>query len=133
MRDRHYYGCCACIGAAGLGLVPKMQLLTMDDGFAVGLYINGSVRSKTPTEQEIVFRFHTEYPKYGKTEIQIGLEAPERFKIKLRNPSWSKKTLLAVNGKPLNVRSDCMVYPEESGKLVCEITWADGSTDMLVK
>jgi hypothetical protein len=26
-----------------------------------------------------------------------------------------------------------MVYPEESGKLVCEITWADGSTDMLVK
>jgi len=24
MSDNHYYGCCACIGAAGIGLVPKM-------------------------------------------------------------------------------------------------------------
>jgi len=25
MSDLHYYGCCACIGSAGIGLVPKMQ------------------------------------------------------------------------------------------------------------
>ena len=103
MRDRHYYGCCACIGAAGLGLVPKMQLLTMADGFAVGLYINGKVGSKTPKKQTITFDFETEYPKHGKVNIRLGIPTPETFKTKLRNPSWSKTTSLSVNGEPLNV------------------------------
>ena len=48
MSDNHYYGCCACIGAAGIGLVPKMQLMSTEDGFAVNLYVNGSVKSYTP-------------------------------------------------------------------------------------
>ena len=41
MPDMHYYGCCACIGSAGIGLVPKMHLLTKKDGFVVNLFIDG--------------------------------------------------------------------------------------------
>ena len=105
MRDGHYYGCCACIGSAGLGLVPKMQLLTMDDGFAVGLYIKGKVGSKTPKGQPIALDFDTEYPKYGQVNIKLVIHTPETFKIKLRNPAWSKKTSLTVNGVDGKVRS----------------------------
>ena len=39
----------------------------------------------------------------------------------------------SLNGNPLAVKSDGMIYPGKSGKLVCIISWVDGSCDMLVK
>lgn len=103
MSDNHYYGCCACIGSAGLGLVPKMQLLSTKEGFAINLYIAGEVQSQTPTGENINFKFDTEYPKCGKVEIKISIKNPESFKILIRNPHWSKTTKLAVNGKNTEV------------------------------
>ncbi len=97
MSDKHYYGCCACIGAAGMGLFPKMQLMTREDGFAINLFVDGTVKSCTESGQDIVFKFDTAYPKYGKVDIEIGLEKPETFKVFIRNPHWSKNT--AVDGK----------------------------------
>ncbi len=99
MSDKHYYGCCACIGSAGLGLVPKMQLLTTEGGLAINLYINGSVTSRTPSGREILFRFDTAYPEHGSVDIRIESQAPETFKILLRNPAWSKNTEISVNGR----------------------------------
>ena len=119
MSDRHYYGCCACIGSAGLGLVPKMQILSMKEGFAINLYVNGTVVSRTPMGRKITFDFATAYPKHGKTEIRIGLEVSESFKIKVRNPYWSQKTALEVNGKSLNVNE---------GYTEIEREWKDGDT-----
>lgn len=98
MSDNHYYGCCACIGSAGIGLVPKMQLLTTEDGFALNLFINGEITSKTPQDNDIRFVIKTEYPKEGKIEIEVNAETPESFKLDLRNPYWSKKTSVTVNG-----------------------------------
>lgn len=37
IQDDHCYGCCACIGAAGNGLVPKLHLVTAKDDFAMKL------------------------------------------------------------------------------------------------
>ncbi len=104
MSDRHYYGCCACIGSAGIGLLPKMQLMSRRDGFAVNLYLNGTVASYTPNGQKVTFRFDTEYPKAGSVDIQIELSTPETFQILLRNPSWSKTTTLLVNGEEVAVK-----------------------------
>lgn len=101
MSDNHYYGCCACIGSAGIGLVPKMQLMSKDDGFAVNLYINGSVKCYSPKGQQVVFGFNTEYPKSGKVEIEIGIDVPENFEILIRNPHWSKNTVVFVNNEPV--------------------------------
>jgi hypothetical protein len=42
------------------------------------------------------FDFDTEYPKHEKIAIRIGLQTSERFKIKIRNPYWSKKTKISV-------------------------------------
>lgn len=87
VSDNHYYGCCACIGAAGIGLVPKMQLMSANDGFAVNLYINGSVKSHTPSGKEVSFDFNTEYTRSGKVEIKINIDKAETFKLLLRNPA----------------------------------------------
>ena len=63
MSDNHYYGCCACIGSAGIGLVPKLHLLSTEKGFAMNLYIHGTVISRTPCGTVVKFITETEYPK----------------------------------------------------------------------
>ena len=123
MSDLHYYGCCACIGSAGLGLVPKMQLMAMEDGFAVNLYINGKVRSKTPTGQPVTLAFDTAYPRHGRIDLKIELKTPEVFTLKLRNPRWSKKTELTVNEED---------FPVSKGYIGIEREWKDGDTLSLV-
>ncbi len=103
MSDNHYYGCCACIGAAGIGLVPKIQLLTTKKGFSLNLFINGMVTSKTPGNHDISFCIKTDYPKTGKVEIKIKTKVCESFEVLIRNPYWSKKTFVSVNNTAIDV------------------------------
>ena len=100
MSDGHYYGCCACIGAAGIGLVPKLQLLTTENGFAMNLYIAGEVESVTPSGKRVVFNTQTDYPVSG--EITITIDADDEFEFLLRNPQWSKATKVTVAGEEIN-------------------------------
>ncbi len=105
MPDYNYYGCCACIGAAGIGLVPKMHLLTTSDGFVMNLFIDGCV--ETPTEKnKIKFITKTDYPKRGHISITLILEEDERFSLKIRNPYWSKATEISVNSEIINPNED---------------------------
>lgn len=117
MSDNHYYGCCACIGAVGLGLVPKMQLLTTEEGFSINLYVNGEVKSKTPAGNDIKFKFDTEFPKCGKVDIVIGIEKAENLRVLIRNPYWSKATNIMVNGNEININE---------GYIEISRTWSDG-------
>jgi len=103
MSDNHYYGCCACIGSAGNGMIPKMALLTAKDGFLMNLYINGESESKTPENNKITFVTETSYPVYGDVKITLKLEKSENFKLSFRNPAWSKSTKLSVNGEAVAV------------------------------
>ncbi len=116
MSDNHYYGCCACIGSLGAGLVPKMQLLSKDDGFVLNLFINGTVNTKTPKGKDITFITKTEYPKDSKVTITLSMKEKESFSIYIRNPEWSKKTY--VNGKKTLDKGYIKLYGE----------WKDGDT-----
>lgn len=98
MSDNHYYGCCACIGAAGIGLFPKMQLLSSDNGLVLNLFANGYAEGITPQNNKVIFNIETEYPKDGNIKISLKLENPEKFLLEIRNPYWSKNTKVSVNG-----------------------------------
>ena len=99
MPDNHYYGCCACIGSAGIGLVPKMQLLTTEEGFALNLFASGTIQTQTPTGEKVTFRLVTDYPKNGKITVHVEPEREARFALLIRNPGWSENTSLTVNGE----------------------------------
>lgn len=120
MSDNHYYGCCACIGSAGIGLVPKMQLFSTEKGFAMNLYINGTVKSKTPAGTKVEFVTETEYPRNGKITVRVNSDKEEKFEILLRNPQWSKATRVFVNGSAESV---------SSGYISLSKTW--GSNDII--
>ena len=97
MSDGHYYGCCACIGAAGLGLFAKTMLMYNREGFIFNLFTKGEITSQTPSGKDITFIVDTEYPKNGQVKINPICEA-EEFVIKIRNPYWSSKTDIKING-----------------------------------
>jgi len=117
MADGHYYGCCACIGSAGNGLIPKMALLTAKDGFLMNLYINGTTQSKTPQNSPVTFVTETQYPVYGDVKVTLKLERSENFKLSFRNPAWSKDTKIKVNGESVAATE---------GKITIEREWNDG-------
>ena len=119
MSDNHYYGCCACIGAAGIGLVPKMQLMTQERGFVMNLYINGVVSTVTPEGKAIVFDVNTQYPAAGSVMIKIRAGAEENFEIKFRIPDWSKTTSVKLNGESIQA---------DKGYTAIERVWKDGDT-----
>lgn len=103
MSDNHYYGCCACIGSAGIGLVPDMQLLKSAEGFVINLYIDGVISTVTPQNNPVSLRFETEYPKQGSVTIYVDTKEAENFEIALRNPAWSKNTQVRVNRESANM------------------------------
>lgn len=98
MSDNHYYGCCACIGAAGLGLVSKLALLTSERGFAINLFIHGSMETVTATGNKLTLHVETNYPASGNVKITVDMERQENFEFCIRIPAWSKQNSLSVNG-----------------------------------
>jgi len=98
MSDNHYYGCCACIGAAGLGLVPMMALLKTERGFAMNLFIDGTMGTYTKSGNKVSFATSTKYPAEGNIQIEVEVAQKEDFELALRIPKWSKQTSISVNG-----------------------------------
>ncbi|MBR5881038.1 MAG: glycoside hydrolase family 127 protein [Clostridia bacterium] len=112
-----YYGCCACIGAAGTALFPLIQVLAYDQGFVFNGYQNGVVSATTPAGNPVTFTVSGAYIEEGEVRIKIGLEAPESFAIKLRVPEWSREPVFRVCGEPF-----------EAVKGYCQLgcVWHDG-------
>ncbi len=122
MSDNHYYGCCACIGSAGNGLMSKMATLASKGGIVLNMYFDGVTRSTTPAGAPITFKTSTRYPADGEINIELEMSIPERFEISLRNPAWSKNTTLCVNGEAVSVNNGYIVLSRE---------WKQGDTIVL--
>lgn len=98
MSDGHYYGCCACIGSLGMGLVSKMAVVSTGSGLAVNLYLDGRCQITTGTGIPVTLHTHTDYPRSGMIRLALEVSAPTTFSLLLRIPGWSKCSSVAVNG-----------------------------------
>lgn len=101
MSDNHYYGCCACIGGAGTGLIPKMAVMSTGKGIALNLYIDGEIKTYTPQGKEVKVFVETDYPVSGAVKIKLDTQSEEEIELLLRNPAWSGKTEILINNKPI--------------------------------
>ena len=120
MSDNHYYGCCACIGAAGLGMVPQLALVNESWGVYLNLFFDGTVQTRTPAGQKLTVITETSYPVSGKVTIRLDMAQSERFAIRLRIPAWSRQTSVCINGKPINANV-------EKGYICLEQAWLPGA------
>ncbi|MCI8388085.1 MAG: hypothetical protein HFE63_06410 [Clostridiales bacterium] len=123
MPDNHYYGCCACIGSAGTGLISKMASMLNEDGLTINLYIPGSIETKTPSANKLGLTVDTAYPADGNVDFTLAIDADEEFAISLRIPEWSTRTSISVNGEAVDVTA---------GYTTIKRTWKNGDKVSLV-
>ncbi len=103
MVDRTYYGCCACIGAAGVGLTAHVALMRREGGLVLNLYDDGVYETVTPAGNKLKLTVSGGYPRGGVVTVRVELPAKEAFALDLRVPAWSAKTSLTLNGEALTV------------------------------
>lgn len=107
-----YYGCCACIGAAGTALFPLNGVMRTEGGFVCNEYFAG-----TATDDGVTLHIsQNEAPMYG-AKLKIELSAPKTFTLKLRIPAWSNAPTVSVNGETTAV---------EKGYYDLTKTWQNG-------
>ncbi len=122
MSDKHYYGCCACIGSMGTGLIPKMAVMSGKDGIVINLYINGQIKTRTPYGDSLTITTRTDYPKDGKIEITFETPTDKPFEVKLRNPLWNEKTSLILNNTEIDITSGYItIQASDASKIVMEM------------
>ena len=105
LSDGSFYGCCACIGAAGTGLIPHASALLREDGVTINLYLPGKMSLQTPAGKPLAVEVLTNYPADGAIFVDVTTEDESPFTVALRIPAWSAKTALAVNGEAVAVTS----------------------------
>ncbi len=97
--DKTFYGCCACIGAAGAGVIPEICVMHKGDGFAVNYYEQGIFEITTPQKQKASITMDTRYPYDGKVRLTLKIDASEKFEISFRIPSWCDNATVTFKNK----------------------------------
>ncbi len=111
--DNTYYGCCACIGAAGLGIAARISIMENEKGLTLQYYIGGRVRVVTKSGAEAVLSLDTNYP-YS-TDVSVTVEKWDASvgSLSFRIPEWSKQTKAAYNGKELTAAGEYLEIGNE--------------------
>ena len=99
MQKTTYYGCCASIGAAGLGLFGNLSAIYSKDGIVLNFYNNGTYSLKTPNGQDVVIQIISGYPASSNIDIKFSLPHNEEFNIYFRVPEWCPCADICINGK----------------------------------
>ncbi|MBR5546913.1 MAG: glycoside hydrolase family 127 protein [Clostridia bacterium] len=105
MENDSYYGCCACIGAAGLGLGGIAQAVCAQDGTYLNFYMPGTISTLTPAGKKFALETRTNYPLDGQIDIAVSLQHSENFTLGLRIPAWSKASRVYVNQEEVQCSS----------------------------
>ncbi|MBO5946052.1 MAG: glycoside hydrolase family 127 protein, partial [Clostridia bacterium] len=112
------YGCCACIGASGIAVMPISSVMLSKNGLTVNHYMNG-----TFTAGGVTLEMKTKYPYGEKISIKIHTGAPVSFALSLRIPSETIGRA-TVDGKVAEVN--------KLGYATIEREWCDGDTVEIV-
>lgn len=78
------FGCCISIGAAGLGVIPTLDVVERNNEIVIGLFIAGKYQLS-----DAILSIQTEYPYDGLVRINLEKANSKRI-IKLRVPAWCK-------------------------------------------
>ncbi|MBQ8408643.1 MAG: glycoside hydrolase family 127 protein [Clostridia bacterium] len=120
--DGTFYGCCACIAAAGSGIIPRFALLKNSAGIVINFYESGEITTHTPSSKQLRIITDTCYPVDGKVTLTLELENSESFALSLRIPAWCREAKLTVNGDATTVSAGYATVTRE---------WCNGDTVVL--
>lgn len=113
--------CCVLSGVALLPTIAEASVLKSADGYAINMYIPGSVDSVTNAGNDIRFECQTNYPTEGNIKYTVNITRSEKLSLSFRIPSWTKTATVLVNG---NAVGD--VTPGNYVNI--DKVWSDGDT-----
>jgi len=90
LPDHSYYGCCACISAAGVGVFMKNMITADENGITINFFEKGTATVNFKGVKVEIEQI-TDYPVDSKVEITIKAERPVTFELKVRIPAWTGK------------------------------------------
>lgn len=93
--------CCSVNANRALGMIAQWALMQDADGLVLNFYGPGRYQAGLPSENIVVLQQITEYPVNAAVRIEVTTNAAETFSLKLRIPSWSRKTTVRVDGETL--------------------------------
>ncbi len=120
--DGTFYGCCACIGGAGAGVIPRMAVMKSEKGIVLNFYEKGVIETSAPSGKPIKLTIDTRYPYEGKIDLTVETETDEEFSVSFRIPEWCENASVASAGKE---------YKCEAGYFALTKNWAkDGKATL---
>ncbi|NLW73477.1 MAG: hypothetical protein GX057_01065 [Clostridiales bacterium] len=120
-EDGSYYGCCASIGAAGIGIFLKTAFLADEEGIIQNFYLAGESEVFWQNKK-IRINMDTDYPAGGNIKIRIRTEEPQSFALRLRIPRWSESSYTVLTDAGSEDLSD--------GYLCLRKMWHDDSIEL---
>ncbi len=87
------YGCCACIGAAGVAVMPLSSIMAAHDGLRINHLMNGTVKFGG-----IALEIKTEYPYGERADIKITEAVDTPLSIGIRVPEFARGAM-TVDGE----------------------------------
>lgn len=100
MEDGRSYGCCACIGSAGIAIANLAAISIGDGGFSVNLY-NPFAFKTVYNGKKLKITVNANVYAKNKAIIKV-CGNNERFKLKLRIPRWMENLKICVDGKEID-------------------------------
>lgn len=120
LADNSYYGCCVCIGAAGVGVALKHAVLEDENGIVVNFYEEGNV-SLPLGNGAVEIKTETEYPANGRIKLTVRSDSSNKFDLKLRIPSWSADTKIKTDKDYVVENGYAVISGEWQGESVVEL------------
>ncbi len=95
------YGCCACIGSAGVALIPLTAFMASRDGFVINDFYPGRITADTPAGAQVCFTAAGDYLQHGTYSLTVQLRQPEHFTIRLRIPEWCQQAEVRIGAQSI--------------------------------
>ena len=112
LSDGTYYGCCACIGAAGVGVYLNHAVMTGDGAVAINFYDHGKTSVKVGDTTLSIF-VETDYPRNGRITVTLKPEARINTSFLIRIPEWSKNSFKLITDRSYSLRGGYAVISGE--------------------
>ena len=118
-QEWYQVACCPQNTLRTLAGIREYIYYTKGDTLYVGLYVGGDAQIPV-SDRNIALHVQTGYP-FGNT-VDIRIDSEGTFTLALRDPGWSKKTAVFLNGSRI---TDCV---REKGMICIQRTWQKGDT-----
>ncbi len=88
LSDLTYYGCCASIASAGVGVFINSMIVSDNNEITINFFEKGSTEVFCKG-QKIFIEIDTKYPIDGNIRVHIKTDKPVTFDVKIRVPAWT--------------------------------------------